>query len=148
MCVVDDAQWLDQASAQILGFVARRLLAERVALVGAARTGIGDNVLAGVPELRVGPLGEADARALLLENLIGPLDAAVCDEIVAESHGNPLALLEFPRTWGAAELAGGFALPGSRPSRGNDRRRVHTTARPTAARHAASGALGGRRAAR
>ena len=115
VCVVDDAQWLDKASAQILGFVARRLLAERVALVGAVRTGIGDNILSGVPELRVDPLGEADARALLLENLIGPLDAAVCDEIVAESHGNPLALLEFPRTWGAAELAGGFALPVSRP---------------------------------
>jgi DNA-binding CsgD family transcriptional regulator len=115
VCVVDDVQWLDKASAQILGFVARRLLAERVALVGAVRTGIGDNILSGVPELRVEPLGEADARALLLENLIGPLDAAVCDEIVAESHGNPLALLEFPRTWGAAELAGGFALPVSRP---------------------------------
>jgi DNA-binding CsgD family transcriptional regulator len=115
VCIVDDAQWLDQASAQILGFVTRRLLAERVALVGALRTGIGDNILSSVPELRVDPLGEADARALLLENLIGPLDAAVCDEIVAESHGNPLALLEFPRTWGAAELAGGFALPASRP---------------------------------
>ena len=115
VCVIDDAQWLDEASAQILGFVARRLLAERVALVGAVRTGIGDNILSGVPELRVDPLGEADARALLLENLIGPLDAAVCDEIVAESHGNPLALLEFPRTWGAAELAGGFALPVGRP---------------------------------
>ena len=115
VCIVDDAQWLDQASAQILGFVARRLLAERVALVGAVRRGIGDNILSGVPELRVDPLGQADARALLLENLIGPLDAAVCDEIVAESHGNPLALLEFPRTWGAAELAGGFALPVSRP---------------------------------
>ena len=115
VCVVDDAQWLDQASEQILGFVARRLLAEGVALVGAVRTGIGDNILSGVPELRVDPLGEADARALLLENLIGPLDAAVCDEIVAESHGNPLALLEFPRTWSAAELAGGFGLPEGHP---------------------------------
>jgi DNA-binding CsgD family transcriptional regulator/tetratricopeptide (TPR) repeat protein len=115
VCVVDDAQWLDQASAQILGFVARRLLAERVALVCAARRGIGDSVLAGLPELSVGALGEADARALLLENLIGPLDAVVCDQIVAESHGNPLALLEFPRTWNAAELAGGFGLPESHP---------------------------------
>jgi DNA-binding CsgD family transcriptional regulator len=118
VCIVDDAQWLDQGSAQTLGFVARRLLAERVALVGAARTGIGDSVLAGLPELSVGALGEADARALLLENLIGPLDAVVCDEIVAESHGNPLALLEFPRTWTAAELAGGFALPESHPVAG------------------------------
>jgi AAA ATPase-like protein len=115
VCVVDDAQWLDKASAQILGFVGRRLLAEPVALVGAARTGIGDGVLTGLPELSVGTLGENDARALLLENLIGPLDAVVCDQIVAESHGNPLALLEFPRTWSAAELAGGFGLPESHP---------------------------------
>jgi DNA-binding CsgD family transcriptional regulator/tetratricopeptide (TPR) repeat protein len=115
VCVVDDAQWLDQASAQILGFVARRLLAERVALVGAARTAIGDGVLARLPELSVGALDETDARALLLENLIGPLDAVVCDQIVAESHGNPLALLEFPRTWSAAELAGGFRLPEGHP---------------------------------
>jgi DNA-binding CsgD family transcriptional regulator len=118
VCIVEDAQWLDQASAQILSFVARRLLAERVALVFAARTGIGDGVLAGLPELFVAELGESDARALLLENLIGPLDAAVCDQIVAESHGNPLALLEFPRTWNAAQLAGGFGLPESRPVAG------------------------------
>jgi hypothetical protein len=118
VCIVEDAQWLDQASAQILSFVARRLLAERVALVFAARTGIGDGVLAGLPQLFVAELGESDARALLLENLIGPLDAAVCDQIVAESHGNPLALLEFPRTWSAAQLAGGFGLPESRPVAG------------------------------
>jgi DNA-binding CsgD family transcriptional regulator len=114
VCVVDDAQWLDQASAQLLGFVGRRLLAERIALVCAARTGIGDDVLAGLPELPIGGLGDSDARALLLENLQGPLDAAVCDQIVAESHGNPLALMELPRTWDAAEVAGGFGLPGSR----------------------------------
>jgi DNA-binding CsgD family transcriptional regulator len=113
VCIVDDAQWLDKASAQILGFVARRVLAERIAIVCAARTGIGDEVLAGLPELVVGALGESDARALLLENLVGPLDAAVCDQIVAESHGNPLALLELPRTWSAAELAGGFGVPES-----------------------------------
>jgi hypothetical protein len=95
-CIVD-AQWLDQASAQVW-FVARRLLAERVALVGAARTAIGDGVLAGLPELSVGPLSEIDARALLLEHPDRPLDATVCDQIVAESHGNPLALLEFPRS--------------------------------------------------
>ena len=111
ICILDDAQWLDQASARALSFVARRLLADRVAIVCSARTGIGDGVMAGLPELVVGPLDDRDARALLLENLIGPLDAAVCDQIVAESHGNPLALLEFPRTWNAAELAGGFALP-------------------------------------
>jgi DNA-binding CsgD family transcriptional regulator/tetratricopeptide (TPR) repeat protein len=112
VCVVEDAQWLDQASAQVLGFVARRLLAERVALVGAARSGVGDEVLAGLPELAVGRLGDRDARALLLEHMHGPLDAAVCDQLVAESHGNPLALLELPRTWQTGELAGGFGPPG------------------------------------
>ncbi len=115
VCIVDDSQWLDQASARILAFVARRLLAERVAIVCGARTGLGDSVMAGLPDLLVGALNDRDARALLLENLIGPLDAAVCDQIVAESHGNPLALLEFPRTWNAAELAGGFGFPESHP---------------------------------
>src|SRR5262249_15790980 len=112
-CVVDDAQWLDQASAQILGFVARRLHAERIVLVCAARTGIGDAVLAGRPGVSIRGLGDSAERALLLDNVYGPLDAAVCDQIVAESRGNPLALLELPRTWNAADLAGGFGLPGS-----------------------------------
>jgi DNA-binding CsgD family transcriptional regulator len=129
VCIVDDAQWLDQASAQILGFVARRLLAERVAIVCAARTGVGDEVLAGLPELLVGGLGDRDALALLLESLHGPVDAAVSRRIVAESHGNPLALVEFPRTWGVAELAGGFGLPDGLPVTGriedSYRRRLH-----------------------
>jgi DNA-binding CsgD family transcriptional regulator/tetratricopeptide (TPR) repeat protein len=111
VCIVDDGQWLDQASEQILAFVARRLLAERVAVVCAARTGIGDDVLAGLPAVSIGGLGDRDALALLLENLQGPLDAAVSRRIVAESHGNPLALLEFPRTWSVAEFAGGFGMP-------------------------------------
>jgi DNA-binding CsgD family transcriptional regulator len=113
ICLVDDAQWLDQASAQILGFVARRLLAERIALVCAARNGLGDEVLAELPELSIHGLNDSDARALLLDNVYGPLDAAVCDQIVTESHGNPLALLELPRTWRATDLAGGFGLPSS-----------------------------------
>jgi DNA-binding CsgD family transcriptional regulator len=113
VCIVDDAQWLDQASAQILAFVGRRLLAERIALVCAARTGTGDDVLAGLPELSVHGLGDSDARALLLDNVYGPLDAAVCEQIVLESHGNPLALRELPRAWKATDLAGGFGLPGS-----------------------------------
>jgi DNA-binding CsgD family transcriptional regulator len=115
VCFVEDAQWLDQASAQIVGFAARRLLAEQIALVAAARTGSGEDVLAGLPELAIGGLGDSDARALLLGNVYGPLDAAVCDQLIAESHGNPLALLELPRTWNAAALAGGFGLPGSQP---------------------------------
>ena len=87
----------------------------------AARTGIGDDVLAGLPELPVHGLGDSDARALLLGNVYGPLDAAVCDQIITESHGNPLALLELPRTWNVAELAGGFGLPAASrwPARSN-----------------------------
>jgi DNA-binding CsgD family transcriptional regulator len=115
VCIIDDAQWLDRASAQILGFVARRLLAERIALVCATRSDLGDQALAGLPELSVDGLGDSDARALLLENVYGPLDAAVCDQIVTDSHGNPLALLELPRSWRAADLAGGFGLPDSQP---------------------------------
>jgi DNA-binding CsgD family transcriptional regulator len=117
-CLVDDGQWLDHASAQILGFVARRLLAERIAVVCAARTGIGDDVLAGLPELPIRGLGDSDARALLLASVPGPIDAGVCDQIVKESHGNPLALLELPRTWNVAGLAGGFGLPSSQPVTG------------------------------
>ena len=115
VCIVDDAQWLDDASAQILGFVARRLLAERIAFVCAERPGTGDGVFGGLPALSVAGLDDRDARALLLENLHGPLDAAVCDQIIAESHGNPLALLELPRTWNVAELAGGFGFPAMHP---------------------------------
>ena len=118
VCIVDDGQWLDQASAQVLGFVSRRLLAERVAVVCAARTEAGDDVLAGLPELPVRGLGDSDARALLLANVAGPIDAAVCDQIVMESHGNSLALIELPRAWNVAGLAGGFGLPGSQPVAG------------------------------
>src|SRR6516164_1258519 len=117
-CIIDDAQWLDGASAQLLGFVARRLLAERVALVCAARTGIGDGVLAGLPALEIRGLSDGDARPLLLGHVHGPLDVPVADRILAESHGNPLALLELPRTWTAADLAGGFGLPAGQPVAG------------------------------
>ena len=118
LCIVDDGQWLDRASAQVLGFVARRLLAERIAVVCAARPGAGDGVFAGLPGFSVYGLGDREARALLLSNMLGPVDAAVCDQIVKESHGNPLALLELPRTWDVAGLAGGFGLPSSQPVAG------------------------------
>jgi DNA-binding CsgD family transcriptional regulator len=118
VCIVDDAQWLDQASARIIGFVARRLLAERVAIVCAARAGIGDEVLTGLPELPIEGLADHDARALLLAHVPGQLDEAVRDQIIAECHGNPLALLELPRSWIAADLAGGFGLPGTEPVAG------------------------------
>ena len=115
VCVVDDAQWLDDASAQIVGFVARRLLAERIALVCAARSGVGDEVFAGLPELPVAGSATATRGRCSWEACTGPLDAAVCEQVITESHGNPLALLELPRTWNIADLAGGFGLPASQP---------------------------------
>jgi DNA-binding CsgD family transcriptional regulator len=116
VCLVDDAQWLDRASAQVLGFVARRLEAESVGLVFAAR--VPGEELAGLPELVVEGLQEGDARALLEAALTGPLDARVRDRMVAETGGNPLALVELPRGVTPAELAGGFALPDALPLAG------------------------------
>src|SRR5579864_8646349 len=107
--LVDDQHWLDHASAQALGFAARRLDAEPVGLVFAARQP-SDHV-AGLPELVIGGLREDDARALLDSALAGPLDARVRDRIVAETRGNPLALLELAQGVTPGELAGGFALP-------------------------------------
>ena len=109
ICVVDDEQWLDRASVQALGFVARRLAADPVGLVFAAR--VPGPELEGLPELLVGGLGEGDARALLDSALAGPVDERVRDLIVAETRRNPLALLELPRGLAPAELAGGFGLP-------------------------------------
>ena len=113
LCVVDDAQWLDRASARALAFVARRLLAEKVALVFAAREL--PDALAGFPELHVGPLGHRDARALLESILPARLDEQVLERIVVETRGNPLALLELPRELAPAQLAGGFGLPAALP---------------------------------
>ncbi|MDA0160763.1 AAA family ATPase [Solirubrobacter ginsenosidimutans] len=108
LCVIDDAQWLDRASAQALVFVARRLLAESVALVLVTREP-GDE-LQGFQELAVKGLPDGDARALLSSAVRVPLDAGVRDRLVAETRGNPLALLELPRGLTPAELAGGFGL--------------------------------------
>src|ERR1700742_2427717 len=109
MCVVDDEQWLDRASAQVLGFVARRLGVESVGLIFAARVPSSD--IAGLPDLIVRRLGDRDARTLLEAALTAPLDARVRDQILAETRGNPLALLELPRGLTPQELAGGFGLP-------------------------------------
>jgi DNA-binding CsgD family transcriptional regulator len=113
VCVVDDEQWLDRASAQALGFAARRLAADPVGLAFAAR--VPSEELAGFPELAVEGLRANDARALLDSVLAGPLDARVRDQIVAETRGNPLALLELPSGVKPTELAGGFGLPGAVP---------------------------------
>jgi DNA-binding CsgD family transcriptional regulator len=111
VCLVDDAQWLDQASADTLAFVARRLFAESVALVFATRTTDEDQSFRQAPEMPLRGLSDADSRALLRAALRGPLDAAVFDGIVAEAHGNPLALLELPRERTPAQLAFGLGLP-------------------------------------
>ena len=130
VCLVDDAQWLDRASAQVLAFVARRLGAESVGLVFSAR--VPDGELATLPELEVTGLPERDARALLDAVLTGPVDARVREQIVAETRGNPLALLELPRGLTGAELAGGFGLPGALAGRieGSFRRRVDALPAP------------------
>ena len=111
VCAVDDAQWLDQASAQSLAFVARRLLAESVAMVFVTREQ--SDLFLGLPELVVEGLRPADARSMLLSAIPGPVDEPAIDTLLAEARGNPLALLELPRGLTAAQLAGGFALPGA-----------------------------------
>ena len=113
VCVVDDQQWLDDASAQALGFAARRLAADPVGLVFAARVPGKD--VAGLPELVVEGLAEEDARQLLASMLTGPLDARVRDQIIAETNGNPLALLELPAGLTSAQLAGGFGFSSAVP---------------------------------
>ena len=111
LCLIDDAQWLDQTSAQALGFVARRLDTESVAVIFGTRDRAGGD-LADVPELTVRGLSDADARVLLASVIPGRLDEPVRDRIIAESGGNPLALLELPHGVTVAELAGGFGVAG------------------------------------
>ena len=113
LCVVDDAQWLDRASVQAIAFVARRLLAEPVAFVFAAREP--GEELTGLPRLPVQGLRNGDAQALLGSVLRTSLDERVRQRFVSETHGNPLALLELPRTLTASELAGGFGVPPGLP---------------------------------
>ncbi|HEV7449864.1 MAG TPA: AAA family ATPase [Pseudonocardiaceae bacterium] len=116
ICLVDDEQWLDRASAQVLAFVARRLVAESVGLVFAVRVASDD--VAGLPELVIEGLRQGDAGTLLDSVLTGPLDPRIRDRLVAETRGNPLALLELPRGLTPAELAGGFGLAGAVPLSG------------------------------
>jgi DNA-binding CsgD family transcriptional regulator len=118
LCVIDDAQWLDAVSAQALAFVARRLQAESVVLLFATREAHERDELNGLPEVVLGGLPDADARELLTSVIPGPLDERVADRIVAETQGNPLALLELPRGLTPAELAGGFGLPDALPLSG------------------------------
>jgi DNA-binding CsgD family transcriptional regulator/tetratricopeptide (TPR) repeat protein len=113
LCTIDDAQWLDEASALTLAFVARRLLAEPVAIVFVTREPI--PALRGLPELILEGVGDDDARLLLASAVVGRLDERVRETIISEARGNPLALLELPRTLTPAKLAGGFALAEAKP---------------------------------
>lgn len=115
VCLIDDAQWLDQASALTLGFVARRLLAESVVLVFAGRDSGPAGVLTGLPELHVKRLSDHDARSLLDSVIPGPFHPRVHDRLLAEADGNPLALLELPRSLTVAELTGGLVGAEARP---------------------------------
>jgi DNA-binding CsgD family transcriptional regulator/tetratricopeptide (TPR) repeat protein len=111
LCLIDDAQWMDRASVEVMTFVARRLLAEAVVMLLATREG--SDLFSGVPELALEGLRAPDARMLLVSVIPGRLDERVADLLLAETRGNPLALLELPRGLTATHLAGGFALPGA-----------------------------------
>jgi DNA-binding CsgD family transcriptional regulator/tetratricopeptide (TPR) repeat protein len=113
LCVVDDTQWLDAASAQVFGFVARRTLAESVLLLFGIRESGDDRKLPGQPELTLAGLSDDAARELLRDATSGRIDERVRDRLIAETQGNPLALLELPRDMTTAELAGGFPVPHS-----------------------------------
>ena len=113
VCIVDDAQWLDEASARAIAFVARRLDAEGIALVLVMRS-VGP-AFADLPRMVIDGLGDLDARAVLHEAIPGPIDERVRDQLIAEARGNPLALRELPRALGPTEMAGGFTLTSSMP---------------------------------
>jgi DNA-binding CsgD family transcriptional regulator len=115
VCLVDDVQWLDRTSAQALAFVARRLMAEPIVLLFAVREPSDERELVGLPELVLEGVADHDARLLLASAVPGRLNEQVRDRIVAETRGNPLALLELPRGLAPAELAGGFFRPDIRP---------------------------------
>jgi DNA-binding CsgD family transcriptional regulator len=107
--LIDDAQWIDQVTMQAIAFVARRLLAERVVILIATRDSSEEGTLAGLPELSVGGLRGDDAGRLFDSVISGPMDPLVRDRIIAETRGNPLALLELPRAWTTAELVEGIS---------------------------------------
>lgn len=114
LCIIDDAQWLDQPTAQALAFVARRLESKPVVLLFATRDHADVGALHGLPELRLQGLPHVDTRRLLARSIPGPIDPIVADRIVEETRGNPQALLELTRAASPAEMAGGFGLSPSR----------------------------------
>jgi len=136
LCLVEDAQWLDAASSQVLGFVGRRLLGESVGMVFAIREPYQTRSFDGVPQVPLSGLDDDAARALLARVIQGRLDDRIRDRIVAETGGNPLALLELPQQMSAAELAGGFEVPAPAdlPSRIQDNYVRRVAALPKATR--------------
>src|SRR4051812_45095798 len=128
LCVVDDAQWLDRASALTLAFVARRLLAESVAILFAAREP--SDLYTGLPELVIEALADADARALLASVIPGRLDERVAGQFLAETRGNPLAVLELPRGRSAAQLRAGSGCRQRCPFHEGSRRASYGGSRP------------------
>ena len=147
LCVIDDAQWLDRASAQALGFVARRLLAEPVVLLFAAREH-DRRVRGSARAARSRGSTMLEARKLLASVLPGRLDERVADQLVAEARGNPLALMELPRGLSPAQLAGGFGLPGALSLAGTIEQSFLRAAGGAAGGHPAAVAGGGGGAAR
>lgn len=111
VCLVDDAQWLDEPTRQVLAFVGRRLRAEALLLLFGVRETGSERLLPDIPSLTIEGLVEEDARALITASVHGQLDSRVRDRIVADTHGNPLALLELAGRMSRAELAGGFGVP-------------------------------------
>ena len=142
LCVVDDAQWVDRESALTLAFVARRLLAEPVAIVFAAREPGAE--LRHLSELEVDGLRDGDARALLDSELPSMLDERVRDQIIAETRGNPLALLELPRGLTPTQLAGGFGVPEASRFPDGSRRATSVGSRSSRRRAPAVAPRGGR----
>jgi len=117
LCVVDDAQWLDRVSAQVLAFVARRLDADPVGFLFAVREPVdGRHPFDGLPELRLAGLPPDDARKLLRSVAAGPVSGAVADRLVADTRGNPLALIELAgQDLAAQPLPGPDVLAGPLP---------------------------------
>ena len=111
LCLVDDAQWLDPVSAQLLAFAARRLLAERITIIIAVRDSTDEDQFVGLRQLTVSSLSNQDASALLDSSITGTVDDVVRRRILGEAGGNPLALIEFPLGLSPADLAGGYGLP-------------------------------------
>jgi AAA ATPase domain len=110
LCIIDDAHWLDRSSAQVLGFVSRRLEAESIAFLFSERKGQRLREFDGLPELLLEGLSDRDSRELLGSTITAPLDESVCDRLIAEARGNPLALVELPRGMTSMEMAGGFGV--------------------------------------